>query len=184
MKKTFLFVLAALTAHAASAEQSCARQLGVQPAAALVAQCVKVSPATHPPCNAVNSCAMVVGEIERGCNLLEGESYAPAFCKVADTRKGTLRATGVLMPSGGGDDAYLRIMTADGVQRGGFCPAGSGCDAWFAEGAEGEPPVVLDKKLRGRRAEIEFATEPNRGRIEGADAGEVLTFVKRAKLVE
>lgn len=185
MNKTISFLLAFFVAHGASAaEPSCAQQLGAKGAAVLVAQCIKASPATHPPCNAANSCAMVIGEIERGCNLLHGESYEPKFCKVADMRKGTLRATGVAMPSGGGDDAYLRIMTEGGVQLGGFCLAGSGCDAWFDEGGDGEPPLVLQKKLRGRRVDVEFVTEPNRGRIAGDDADAVLTFVKRATLVK
>lgn len=185
MKKTVPFLLAFFMTHAASAaEPSCAQQLGAKQSAMLVAQCIQASPATHPPCNAANSCAMVIGEIERGCNLLHGQSYEPGFCKVGDMPKGTRRATGVLMPSGGGDDAFLRIMTEGGVQLGGFCLAGSGCDTWFGEGGDGEPPVVLDKKLRGRRAQIEFVTEPNRGRIEGADESDVLTFVKRATLLK
>lgn len=191
MNKTLsciLAALAALAAHAASAasaaEPSCARQLGAKPAALLVAQCTRVSPATHPPCNVANSCAMVVGEIERSCNLLEGESYAPKFCKVADMRKGTARATGVLMPSDSGDYPHLRVMTDQGVQMGGFCVGDKGCAAWFVDGKEGEAPLALDPKLRGRRVEVEFVTEPNRGRIESDEENAILTFVKRAALLK
>lgn len=45
----------------------------------LVDQCTEVSPATHPPCNAANPCALIVSEIRRGCALLSG-SDRPKFC--------------------------------------------------------------------------------------------------------
>jgi hypothetical protein len=58
---------------------SCADTRGAEEAARLVAQCTQVSPATHPPCNAANSCAMIEGEIHRGCDLLDA-AHKPAFC--------------------------------------------------------------------------------------------------------
>ena len=64
----------------ASAARSCADTRGVQEAARLVAQCTQVSPATHPPCNAANSFAMIEAEIRRSCGLLD-PSHQPAFCK-------------------------------------------------------------------------------------------------------
>jgi len=64
----------------ASAAQSCADTRGAQEAARLVAQCTQVSPATHPPCNAANSCALIEGEIARSCELLTG-AQRPAFCE-------------------------------------------------------------------------------------------------------
>lgn len=188
MNKTLAIVLSALIGgaamHAHAAEPSCGQQLGAQQAAMLVAQCTKVSPATHPPCNAANSCAMVVDEIERGCNLLEGESYAPAFCKAQDPRKGMTRVTGVLMPSDSGDDPHLRLMTDQGVQMGGFCVGDKGCAGWFDEGKDGQAPLVLRQQLHGRRVEVEFVREANRGRIESDDADGILTFVKRATLLK
>ena len=39
-------------------------------AEALARQCRRVSPATHPPCNAANSCVMIRDEVARGCALL------------------------------------------------------------------------------------------------------------------
>lgn len=45
----------------------------------LVARCIEVSPATHPPCNAANSCEMIEAEIQRGCDLLN-TAQRPAFC--------------------------------------------------------------------------------------------------------
>lgn len=57
---------------------SCAAEIGMNPAMKLVEQCIEVSPATRPPCNTANSCAMIREEIERGCGLLEED--APGFC--------------------------------------------------------------------------------------------------------
>ena len=59
-------------------EKSCAKSVGKQVANELVRRCQQVSPATHPPCNAQNSCKVIEDEIQRGCGLL-GEK-APAFC--------------------------------------------------------------------------------------------------------
>jgi hypothetical protein len=70
------------TDEIASAARSCADARGAQEAARLVAQCTQVSPATHPPCNAANSCAMIEGEIHRGCDLLDA-AHKPAFCTEA-----------------------------------------------------------------------------------------------------
>lgn len=74
-----------LTANA----QSCRETAGAQGAATYVAQCLMVSPATHPPCNMANPCVLIVEEIRRGCSILrEAERQRPAlralppdFCK-------------------------------------------------------------------------------------------------------
>jgi hypothetical protein len=63
---------------------SCAEERGAEAAAALVAQCTQVSPATHPPCNAGNDCALIEAEITRGCGMLAGDE-APAFCAAEAT---------------------------------------------------------------------------------------------------
>jgi hypothetical protein len=60
--------------------KSCASEIGVQAASKLVRQCIEVSPATHPPCNVQNSCAMLRAEIKRGCDYI-GESK-PSFCGI------------------------------------------------------------------------------------------------------
>jgi hypothetical protein len=62
-----------------AAEQSCEAERGAEAAAALVAQCTQVSPATHPPCNTANACVMIENEIARGCGMLTGADK-PAFC--------------------------------------------------------------------------------------------------------
>jgi uncharacterized protein YecT (DUF1311 family) len=62
----------------APAQTSCAASVGAEQAAIYVRQCAGVSPATHPPCNASNACALIISEIRRGCALIG--SGAPAFC--------------------------------------------------------------------------------------------------------
>ena len=57
---------------------SCLQEAGAVKANRLVNECLQVSPATHPPCNAQNSCALIVSEIKRSCALL-GQG-APGFC--------------------------------------------------------------------------------------------------------
>jgi hypothetical protein len=60
---------------------SCAAEVG-KPAAQRKAEvCSNVSAATHPPCNAANSCAMIEDEIARSCALLEGKGPAIAGCE-------------------------------------------------------------------------------------------------------
>lgn len=58
--------------------QSCADSAGKKKAKELVDRCLQVSPATHPPCNAQNSCELIEDEIRRSCKLLG--AGAPAFC--------------------------------------------------------------------------------------------------------
>jgi hypothetical protein len=71
-----VFLLIAM-ASAASA-QSCRETAGLQRSRELVRQCLRVSPATRPPCNAANSCDLIVDEIKRGCAMLATD--APSFC--------------------------------------------------------------------------------------------------------
>jgi hypothetical protein len=71
--------LAAQGASAAlSTKGTCLNAVGVTRSRQLVNECLQVSPATHPPCNAQNACSMIVDEIKRGCGLI-GQG-APAFC--------------------------------------------------------------------------------------------------------
>jgi hypothetical protein len=62
----------------AGAGPSCLVSAGAKRGAQLVKQCLQVSPATHPPCNAENACSLIVDEIRRGCGLLGQD--APGFC--------------------------------------------------------------------------------------------------------
>jgi hypothetical protein len=61
-----------------SSGKSCEKTVGKQVANELVRQCLEVSPATHSPCNAQNSCKLIEDEIQRGCGLLGANP--PAFC--------------------------------------------------------------------------------------------------------
>lgn len=64
---------------------SCAAEIGPSAAAKRVAICRNVSPATHPPCNAANSCALIEDEIARSCALFDGRGPRMAGCTVDPT---------------------------------------------------------------------------------------------------
>ncbi|KQM19101.1 hypothetical protein ASE49_06880 [Novosphingobium sp. Leaf2] len=72
---------------AASAPIACSSDIGESAAAALVSQCVAVSPATHPPCNAANSCAMIRNEIARSCALIGDDAKNTAQCRYEPTSR-------------------------------------------------------------------------------------------------
>jgi len=82
--RTLLFSTLVLAAAASTAAaQSCRQTVGPQRARVLVQQCMKVTQATHPPCNAANPCDDITGEIEHGCaELAESRNSVrpPAFC--------------------------------------------------------------------------------------------------------
>jgi hypothetical protein len=65
-------------AAAPSATGTCLNAVGIERSRQLVNECLQVSPATHPPCNAQNACSLIVDEIKRGCALI-GKG-APGFC--------------------------------------------------------------------------------------------------------
>lgn len=65
--------------HPVRAEPTCNQSIGAQKAHQLVEQCLDVSPATHPPCNAANACSLIEDEIRRGCSMLGKD--APGFCR-------------------------------------------------------------------------------------------------------
>ena len=62
--------------------QSCEHEVGAELAATYVDQCLEVSPATHPPCNAENSCELIQNEIARGCAIIDKKAAedVPDFC--------------------------------------------------------------------------------------------------------
>jgi hypothetical protein len=63
---------------ATSSRGTCLNAVGIERSRQLVNECLQVSPATHPPCNAQNACSMIVDEIKRGCALIS--QGAPGFC--------------------------------------------------------------------------------------------------------
>lgn len=58
--------------------ESCQEEVGAEEAQSYVDQCLEVSPATRPPCNAENACQLIWDEIARGCKLIGSD--APEFC--------------------------------------------------------------------------------------------------------
>jgi hypothetical protein len=67
--------------------RSCAVEIGQKAADRRAAVCRNVSPATHPPCNAANSCAMIENEIARSCALLGKDGPLPPDCRPAPDSK-------------------------------------------------------------------------------------------------
>jgi len=63
---------------APSTSGTCLNAVGVERSRQLVNECLQVSPAIHPPCNAQNTCSLIVDEIKRGCAMI-GQG-APGFC--------------------------------------------------------------------------------------------------------
>lgn len=62
---------------------SCRAEIGAVAAGRRVEICRNVSPATRPPCNAANSCAMIEDEIARSCALFDGKGAPMAGCTPA-----------------------------------------------------------------------------------------------------
>ena len=62
---------------------SCADEIGATAAEKRAKVCLSVSPATHPPCNTANSCAMIEDEIARSCALFDGQGPAMPGCETA-----------------------------------------------------------------------------------------------------
>jgi hypothetical protein len=74
-----LVLILAAPVHAFGNEPSCKATAGTDQAKRYVAMCLQVSPATHPPCNFENPCALIIDEIKRGCAMLTQD--APPFCR-------------------------------------------------------------------------------------------------------
>ncbi|KMS59618.1 hypothetical protein V474_10495 [Novosphingobium barchaimii LL02] len=130
----------AIQAPSSSAPLSCAADIGESAARKLVAQCRAVSPATRPPCNAENSCAMIRNEVARGCAIL-GEDFVKTPACASD-------------PIG-------REAAADLVRR--FYDAVNARDyaaAWSLWGPDGNPAQTLDQFASGyaqtRRTHVEI----------------------------
>ena len=58
----------------------CKDEIGDMQAAKLVERCIAVSPATHPPCNALNTCDTITDEIKRSCDMYGVNDTMPAEC--------------------------------------------------------------------------------------------------------
>lgn len=140
---------ASATSASTSGPVSCAADIGESAARKLVAQCRAVSPATRPPCNVANSCAMIRNEVARGCALLGEDADTTPEC--------------TLSPIG-------REAAADLVQR--FYAAINARDyasAWMLWGPEGNPNQALSDFANGyahtRRTHVEI------GQVSGVEGG-------------
>lgn len=67
-------------APASATPANCREEIGEAASARLVARCIAVSPATRPPCNALNPCEMIQGEIDRACGQYAESEAKPAEC--------------------------------------------------------------------------------------------------------
>lgn len=76
-----------IPAYASNAQvmRSCATELGAKAAQQRVEVCRNLSPATHPPCNAANSCALIEDEIARSCALFDGQGEPMKGCGPSPT---------------------------------------------------------------------------------------------------
>lgn len=59
---------------------SCLSDIGAQASTRLVERCRAVSPATRPPCNAANPCALIQEEIDRSCGQYGPGEAKPSEC--------------------------------------------------------------------------------------------------------
>ena len=59
---------------------SCLAEVGEARSKRLVERCIQVSPATRPPCNSANPCAMIQGEIDRACAMYGPDEVKPKEC--------------------------------------------------------------------------------------------------------
>ena len=78
IRKAYVIRTTALTAGPNTKDTPCSDTVGAKQAAAYVKQCIAVAPETHPPCNALNTCEMIISHnIYRCFELGDG---APKFC--------------------------------------------------------------------------------------------------------
>ncbi len=68
------------SATASSGDGTCLSEIGKAASDRLVKRCIMVSPATHPPCNAANSCQIIQSEIDRSCAMYGPDEKKPAEC--------------------------------------------------------------------------------------------------------
>lgn len=177
--KITLFVLLALSASFSSAaDLSCAQQMG-EPAATLLAkQCRQVSGATHPPCNASNSCAMMIEHVEHSCDKLGSDGSKVKICN--DVERGGV-FQGYLFDGGGTDAENIRVVTDKGDRIFAYC-GGQQCQPLFGKRDEHDV-VEVRKNLMGKRIEIEVKIERNAGRIAGPGDDDRIPLLKRFKLL-
>ena len=63
-----------------AADRTCSDAIGAAAATRLAERCTMVSPATHPPCNPANACALIQDEIDRSCAMYGPGEAKPGEC--------------------------------------------------------------------------------------------------------
>ncbi|MBU1345979.1 MAG: hypothetical protein KKA16_03390 [Alphaproteobacteria bacterium] len=63
-----------------AADRTCTDSIGEAAAVRLAERCTMVSPASHPPCNPANACALIQDEIDRACGQYGPGEEKPAEC--------------------------------------------------------------------------------------------------------
>ncbi len=78
IRKAYTLRTGELTAGPNTPDVACTETVGASAAAIFVQQCKQVATATHPPCNAVNTCELIVSHNANRCMFLGDQ--APKFC--------------------------------------------------------------------------------------------------------
>jgi uncharacterized protein len=78
IRKAYVIRTTALTAGPNTKDAPCSDTIGAKQAAVYVKQCIAVAPETHPPCNALNTCEMIISHNIYRC--FEMGADAPKFC--------------------------------------------------------------------------------------------------------
>ncbi len=164
--------------QANAADKTCAEAIGQKRAEMLVKQCINVSPATRPPCNVANSCALINSEVERGCGLLGDDANTPGYCHFKLTKPETVQ--GALITGGGIDDYSITVLLNDGRRFSAYCDGN--CGDWFSAEDEGEASLL--PAMIGKNVKVTIANEPNNERIAGPAADDTLIFVKTIEVVK
>jgi len=151
------FTTGALAAVAERAPRSCAQELGQQAAQALATTCRALSPATRPPCNAANSCALMQDEIARSCALFgDGEAAKQPGCGPLPS---SAEAAAAVV------QRYYRALDARDYGT-----------AWQQWGADGRPGHSYDKFRQGyARTRSVQMTLGQLGQVEGAAGSSYVT---------
>lgn len=87
---------------------------------------------------------------------------------------------GVVVSGGGIDDMGLVVETTDGKRIDAYCV--DRCGDWFESTGQGDEQR-LKRGIRGKSVRLEYAREPNRGRIAGLDADEPLNFIRSVRFL-
>jgi hypothetical protein len=160
-------------------DKSCKELVGEKRAQMLVQQCIHVSPATHPPCNASNSCNLIIEEIDRGCDILGKDGAKLNYCSFKIEKQATF--TGVLIAGGGQDDDGVSVLTDDGRRVWAYCTDNCGEDMFVPEGEEG---MTLKPSLLGKNVSVTIAYERNKVGIAGPSEDDMLFFVKNIQFIK